>query len=352
MLVLEVKIAIHPLPKQYNLNMKTNTKILLLLSIATISIVSLNIILWFSELNQPLPAQSLPQPTLKPTVQQQRLTYTFTGNLPKLATTKPVFTTSPQPNSLEQTAANIAAQLNFSGSPQINDTPYGTSYLYVYNDQSVSIKESPFLISYDNNAQQLQNTLDEQTLITNANQFIQPLISSSINIQLISQTPMQKRVNNIHQAPSFEQADYLALSYAFKLNNTPIISKNHQTYPIDILMNLDGTVRKTTITMIPDQLEEIGTATLSTPAEALEAINNGQGIISTLNDPTVPYTVLEPGEIRTATLSSVEVVYLYDHDINQLQPYYRFAGTAESSLKRTIEIEVLITALPQEVFQQ
>lgn len=337
--------------------MTTKTILIIILSFLVVGVIGLNVYLtWQKQANQIPPRSIAPVQFALPS-QQAKLKYQYYGELPQLNNTVELFKLN---NNfvLNQDRAVIYAQaFGFNANPETWSNSGRTSYFFQNGSQSLLIIDNPLKIEFTDFSERIispAQTLSLEQLTPLATSFIQKpnLFNQSLSLDVTNAQPVKELGGSAIPVNSINLAKYVLIDFNLQLNSVPILSKVNQIAPIQTLVNLDGSVRKATITLIPDQLESIGTAELTKPEEALAALNTGQGLISKLHNPNEAYTVLQPGEISAATLSSLELVYIYDHDIQQLQPYYRFSGNAQTTRGEMIEVEVLITALPQEVFKK
>jgi hypothetical protein len=336
-----------------NIKIILKNPLFIFLFIFAFILIGVGIFLNFSDSQKSIKPQTLPKATFAPQAIDLKLRYSYVGQLPIFENQFLIYQLLPE-NNLENQIEKVASQFGFSQSPQILKGVDFTSYVFNKDDESLTINSKPFSIEYNNYLQSSSDKLNRQVLENAAQIFIQNIVLGdnfsygAPYIQLMT-TDFQ---GILMPTNSPENAQFAQISYNYLIDEIPVIDKGRQDYPIQILLNLDGSIKKATITLPPQNLEKIGQAKLTDPQEALNAINAGQGIISHLNNPQQAYTRVEPGDISRANLNSLEVIYLYDYDNLTLQPYYRFSGSGRTNDGDLIEIAVLITALPQEVYKK
>ncbi|MGI5827683.1 MAG: hypothetical protein ACOX6V_01525 [Patescibacteria group bacterium] len=325
------------------------------LILAAVAIALISVVLSVAKKRQAIPPQTLPQTSLPPTEQQFSLKYSYLGELPTLQRSAPVYTFEGEQMLNQERALELAAPWGYSGEPQSFPDTSGTVFVFTDTNTSLTIYSSPAHLEYiDFTEKPLAAMLSEEELLNTASLFLSQRLSHSRLFALSKPYITYKTSDgfNMFDTSSLEQADYVELRYTYTLESLPVISKETQDHPIVLLLNVDGSVRKASITLFTENLTPLGTTQLTKPQEALNAVNSGLGTISTLHDPEVAYTQVQPQSITQAAFHSLELIYIYDADNRQILPYYRFSGIATTIDERRLEIEVLLTALPQEVFQK
>ncbi len=330
-------------------------KILLIILIVLIIVVGfLNLYVVYRQNRQSIPSQSLPQPSLPPVATQVKLQYTFSGDLSQVLQTAPVYTVTNTPTVTGQWGDEIAREFGFTSSGEILEDIRGKVYFYKQSPQSLTIFPQPFRIEFTDATKITPTRLSQDQLIAVAESFLQniPFLNTTFELTLSSFQPIQSIGSQEgYTTTSLSESEYIDIRYDVTLNEIPVLAKDRQNSPIQFLMTPDGTIRKATITLIPDQVNKVGDAQLTQPQVALEALNTTAGTVAKISNPQQAYTRITPNSISSATLATAEVILLYDYDTATLQPHYRFTGTAVTTTRETLDIEVLITALPQEVFK-
>ena len=325
--------------------------IILLILIIFIGLTTL--FLFIKQSKQEIPQQSLPKPSLPPSAQQVRLQYAYAGTLPTFKDPVIIYNTNSQLALTPEKAQTMAGQFGFSQSPQVLKDISGDVYLFSTNGEELFIYPKPLRLEYrhTSNANTQKATqkelMDAGSVFLNQHLQIDPYSLGKAYLEYLKAAG-----NGMVAAQTLEEADYVQISYNLSLNNYPVVSKDRKDAPIILLLNADSSITKATITLLPQDLQSIGNAILASPDQALTAINAGQGTISLLNNPDEVYTEVDPRTVSFATLTSLELVYVYDFDSLTLQPYYRFFGNAKTTLGETLDVEILITALPQEVYKK
>lgn len=327
-----------------------------LLLFLTLVVAVLTIYLFVKNLSSGIKKQSLIKPQVESqTVNPINLKYSFIGTLPQLASNDAVYQN--QATQLTQNLADqISQKLDFKVSVKIYDDVLGKLYSYSQNNQSLLIYPNPILIAYSNSNPASKEKLNKTQLIEKANAvlnnfkdyFNQNLTLSPAYIQLM----MTDFQGAFIKTDDPNEATHAQISFNYLLNQKPIVDTTYQNYPIKIILNLDGSINKFDMLLPPQNLTKLGQVELTNPSQALEAINSGQGTISYLNNPNQAYTNLYDGDIEQASLNSLEIVYLYDPSQHSLQPFYRFSGTAKDKNNEIIDVAVIITALPQDLFKK
>jgi len=206
----------------------------------------------------------------------------------------------------------------------------------IYLDKPMQVIEQGQYLDKAKQFLESKNLLSDVWSLDNGN--IQPVTTDPQGIAI----PIQ----------NINAAKYVKVNFNYLLSELSIIDKLHRDYPVQLLLNLDGSVRKLTALLPPSGIKSVGTANTTTPQQALEAINNGQGTFSRLNNPEVAYTEIKQGDMSNATFNTVELVYVYDYDTGSIQPFYRFQGYGYTKDGTKIEVGVIITALPQDLYQK
>ena len=316
---------------------------------------AVNLYLAWQKRIQPIKPNSLTQPSIPPLVSQYKLTYQYVGELPQLAKNVPVYQIADSFFTAEK-AVQLASDFGFKQTPEILDDNGNKIYFFSQDNLSLTISTNPTRVEYGNYQEPSGTILPQQEVTSLVNSFIQKANifgKSQIGYKLSYTRPLQVTPSSEKMIETdYEKANYLELTYNLLLNTYPVIPKDLQTDAIAILANKDGSIRKATITIVSQQVSIIGNATLAEPEAALQAMNAGGGIIATFNNPKQTYTQIDARTISSAQLRSLELVYLYDYDLKTLQPYYRFSGSAVTSNKDQINLSVLITALPQDLYKK
>jgi hypothetical protein len=334
---------------------KPIVKLLLLLFIFCLILFFMVLGQYLKEKDREIKQESLPKSNLPPTVDRLQLRYEYIGALPNLLTKASVYHIKEEQILTKERAQEIGLRLGFKAVMRSVNDILGTTYIFNEGDRSLVIYPDPILLEYYDFSKVSDNRLKEEKLKERAQNFIKPIFSNYGKTLELGNSYIEYKKNDFQgvaiNAPTIEEAEFAEISYSLNLNGLPVISKDRQNVPIKILLNLDGSVRKATATLFSEQLKDIGIAELTLPSQAFSAINNGMGTISTLNDPKEGYTDIKASEISESKLRSLELIYIYDEDAKLVSPFYRFSGTAKASEDKLLEIEILITALPETVFK-
>ena len=306
-------------------------------------------------LKQKPKVSNIPQPSIKPTIDQIKLQYQFQGQLPTLADHVNVYKLQNVQLFDGEKSKTVAKQVGFSSEITVLKDVNGDFYAFTDSAKQLYIFPNPPEIRYRNFNESTQTQLTQLELIAKAESFVSQF-NSLTSPFVITKPYLQYKTSEVegtyYNTQNSNQAKYAQVDFDLTIDTIPIIPKSHQSNAISLLLNLDGSVRKASISLIKGLPQNMGQTELTPVQIALQAINAGGGLISKFDNPTQAYTQIDATTVSSATLRSLELIYLYDFDTNTLQPYYRFSGTANTTSIELIEIEVLITALPQEVFQQ
>ncbi len=327
----------------------------IMLLLLALFVASLAGLLIYNQINQQPLKGSLSQINLPPTVAQFKLKYKYIGELPKLKDRTTVYSVSESPVLNSDIANNLAQPFGLlTKEPQVLRDIKGDVYLYQSEQESLFIYPKPLRLEYRNSKSPLPSQLLLSQLEQTATEYIEKM--NFIKAPLSPSKPQIQPMAIDFQGVTFpvgdiSHAELVEFRYQLLLDNLPIIPKDRQQTALILLLNLDGSIKKATILILSDQIKTLGSATISDPEDALDALNAGLGRIALLSDPTQAYTEIKSDGLEQADLTSLELIYLYDYDQLVLQPYYRFSGTAKTKEDNLISIEVLITALPQEVYK-
>jgi len=307
-------------------------------------------------LSREIQPQSLPKPTFdaNPSIS---LKFLYNGQLPQLEGNHSVYKSSdPNQSISESSIASYGLSLGFEQTFKYLPGAESDSYVFNKPSEGLIVSTNPNTIEYGNyNESQNSIKLKQDEYIPKVLNFlkisqllsdnwsldkgyVQLMITDGQGITIPTQNPTE--------------AKYVEVKFNYLIDNKPMIDKQYRGYPIKILMNLDGSIKKATILLPPSNIQEVGRSASTTPQQALQAINAGQGTFTSLNNPEVAYTEIRQGDMESATFNSVELVYVYDYDTGSIQPFYRFQGYGYTTNGDKIEVGVIITALPQDVYQK
>jgi len=331
-----------------------NPIIIILLILALFSFFGSLMLIMIKNSRQVKP-QSLPFPTFSSDV-DIKFKYSFSGQMPQLASKQTIYQTSNTSSSLsEQIISQYGIEFGFDSQSKFVQGVDNSVYLFKGENTSLSISTNPASLRYGNYIQTPNNRISLDKYLSKARDFLEnkQLVSKVWSLDNGYVQPVSIDPQGIAIPISdFNKAKYIELKFNYLLDKLSLIDKLHRDYPVQILLNLDGTVRKATILLPPSNIESLGSADTTLPQQALEAINNGQGTFSRLNNPEVAYTEIKQGDMSNATFNTVELVYVYDYDTGSIQPFYRFQGYGYTKDGDKIEVGVIITALPQELYQK
>jgi len=333
--------------------------IFIILASLAIILFILSIILQILAANKTIKPQTLPRPSLKTDIIQPiSLQYRYSGQLPQLTTKFSVYSV---PQNTDQFQAPMIAEIgrnfNFTQSPALDQGIEFSTAIFTKPNVDLIISFPPLTIEYGNYqpAQRPKNLIDSEQFVNLAKSFLtaKNILSNAVTldngyVQLL-QTD-QQGIGLPVSDPNL--ADYVSVNFNYLLESKPLVDKRRRDYPVKLVFNLDSSIRKATVIYPPTQIDTIGTADITTPDQALQAINNGLGTFSKLNDPSIAYTELNQNDMNTATFNSVELVYVYDYESSSIQPFYRFQGYGYTQDGAKIEVGVIITALPQDLYQE
>ncbi len=231
----------------------------------------------------------------------------------------------------------------------------GTSYIYNKDNIIIFFYPNPRHIDYLNQSTISQNHTIEaiSTYKNKIYQFLQAYIKDN-NYQEISFNFIN--LSNSQEIYSlqtdFDHANAILAEFTYLIDDIPIFSKKTLSPLIRIYQNIDTSIRKAEIQPKPDQIIIDSIANLESIDNTLIKINKGQARIiqiQTISNPELEFSL---SSLTKVTLNQVDLIYLYDYELQMLQPFYRFNGIAKTNLGEDIQIKVLINALPDEVFKQ
>jgi len=333
--------------------------IFIILASLTIILFIISIILQIVAANKTIKPQTLPRPSLKTDIIQPiSLQYRYSGQLPQLTTKLSVFSVPQNTDQFQKPfLTELGKNFNFTQSPALDQGIEFSTAIFTKPNADLVISYPPLIIEYGNyqSTQRPKNLIDSEQFINLAKSFLaaKNILTNTVTldngyVQLL-QTD-QQGIGLPVSDPNL--ADYVSVNFNYLLDGKPLIDIRRRDYPVKLVFNLDSSIRKATIIYPPTLIDIVGTADITTPDQALQAINNGQGNFSKLNNPTVAYTELNQNDMSTATFNSVELVYVYDYDSSSIQPFYRFQGYGYTQDGEKIEVGVIITALPQDLYQK
>lgn len=332
--------------------------IFVILAIIAILLFVISIIIQVTASKRTIQPQTLPKPSLKPNIIQPiSLQFSYAGQMPEFNTKMAVYSSSIASDQFQEPLlADIGKSFGFTQSPIMDQGIEFNTAIFNKTNEDLVISYPPLTIDYGK-----YQTTQKPKSLNNSDQFLKFAQSFINSKNILSKTvaldsgyvQLSKTDEQGISLPVIDpnQADFIIVNFNYLLDNKPLIDKRNRDYPIKLVFNLDGSIRKATIIYPPTQINTLGNADITTPAQALQAINNGQGTFSKLNDPTVAYTELKQNDMNTATFNSVEIIYVYDFDNGAIQPFYRFQGYGYTQNGDKIEVGVIITALPQSLYQ-
>ena len=199
--------------------------------------------------------------------------------------------------------------------PQVLRDIKGDVYLYQSEQESLFIYPKPLRLEYRNSKSPLPSQLLLSQLEQTATEYIEKM--NFIKAPLSPSKPQIQPMAIDFQGVTFpvgdiSHAELVEFRYQLLLDNLPIIPKDRQQTALILLLNLDGSIKKATILILSDQIKTLGSATISDPEDALDALNAGLGRIALLSDPTQAYTEIKSDGLEQADLTSLELIYLYD----------------------------------------
>jgi hypothetical protein len=336
-----------------NIHSINKKKLILSLAAGTTILFILNLVIFLRDKTSEIKPQTLPETSFPSIHQPNNVRFSYAGDIPKLQTSASVYEVTDKIIATREIAEEYAEKFNLSNLNQTIEGISGNLYIFTGEITRLYVYSEPLKLVYDDFNESTANRVSEEEFIDKAvlflNRYLEltsPLSLGNPYLTFLTTTETGEsyiRANSLHEAKNIQ------VDYNFILDGLPLIDKNLQSSPALILFNPDGTIKKATITIFPNQLVKVGTASLTNPREALGAINAGEGVISKFYNPDVGYSEIESRKIINSTFHSLELVYVYDYDSDQVHPFYRFIGIAEVG-GETLEVEALITALSQEVF--
>lgn len=165
-------------------------------------------------------------------------------------------------------------------------------------------------------------------------------------MQAISQTAQPYTVW-IHPHPepaSAADANALQISFGYQFGPYPVFYAKDYTYPVTLIITGDGLVGKITAQPFVVTYSEDRVFKTVSLAEALKAIEGGNGSIiyqSYKGSGTPSLATIVSGEF-----TSVSVEYRADDTSELLIPYYRFKGRLTNTENIDFEAEVITPAIP------
>lgn len=288
------------------------------------------------------------------------------GKLPNLSQIIPVYRLNNWQGLTDDIIKNIASNLGFSLESL---KKFGTNYLFREENRTILFEEKTGLVEYnfevDSN---LGSKLTEEELLENANSFISKsgLLPSSLILKQSKLIYYQEVGLNLLETNNKSESKFLGLYFDYYFNSYPVIDSVDKNHGIFILVNWDGTIKKMSASYLGNaEIKEVGTSKLIQLNKSLEAISQGQGIISLINDPNNIYTnvnednfiqnIPELGSIeidKNIIFDNAEIVYIWNREKGEVQPYYRFKGTLDTAESNGLIVEVIIQALPDKLYKQ
>ncbi len=328
----------------------------IILSAILIIIIIMSVVSLLLTKGQKLKTASIPKPNLPVTyLQPLRLQYTYSGQLPQLDSKLYVYTSSNSNEFTEERIKSIGANFDFPSVPDIDKGIEISTAIFTKDKEDMLISFPPLSLEYSNyfEMKEAKKLTKPDEYLMQAKKFISDRGITFTNLSLDKgyiQAVTTDRQGITIPVPNLNQATFVSVELNYLLDGKPLIDKQRREAPIKILLYLDGRIRKATIMYPLSNISSIGQTDLTLPSQALDAINNGQGIFSRLNNPHVAYTEIKPGELTNATFNSLDLVYIYDYDTGSIQPFYRFQGYGYTKNGDKIEVGVIITALPQDLY--
>ena len=332
-------------------------KLLVLLAVLVLILGIVTVIAHYIELSQSVTPEELPKPSIPALVEKDKnLTFVFGGTFPEFPNRIGVYKLDASVPELTVAQADwYRDQFKMSVAADYSDRAY-TTYYYNEDSRSLSVSQNPLRLEYTDTAEHDVAKIDlsgKKTLSEWTNRFVDYDAILGSEYRLIDPTlTLKKRVDvyNLIEVDSLTDADILTLSSYITYEGIPVLNQDRQTYPVEILTELDGHVIKATFSVFPPNPSFEGEVEVITPEKAVDALNGGSGSISVLNDPNLVYSDVSTRDIDSATIDTIEMVYIYDDDNLIFQPFYRLVGNALKTNGRPIEIEVLLSAVPEDFY--
>jgi len=242
------------------------------------------------------------------------------------------------------------------------------SYYASDMDKSVNYDAKSNFFQYLSYEEPIKTILEENELISRSKEFLEK--NNLIDEKFKLSDPEIKYVSsdgyNLIMVDHLVEAKYLQIRYNLLLNESPVISSERKNEPIEVLVNLDGTIKKASaMILFGSEFKKLGQAQLTQIHDALDAINDGMGVISEVIDPNSSYSSLTEedfiksipglGQIdigKNVLFNNIEIIYVWDNNTNSIQPFYRFSGMLNHAYSEDISIKVLIQALPEYLYKQ
>ena len=144
------------------------------------------------------------------------------------------------------------------------------------------------------------------------------------------------------QAPK-DNASVVSFPFTYKVGNYPVFIDKKVSYPITLWINADLKIQKVVFPITLIDLKIIDQANTISTKQAIKNINDDIGsIISSEAD------FLDPGdisEIVSGNLTSVQVEYRLDKEVNLAYPFYRFFGTITNKDNIPMKAEIITPAI-------
>ncbi len=265
---------------------------------------------------------------------------TYTGILPQLPSSLPTASVTKVSGDTAQFEAKLFSVYDFKPVPQAPNVWQNNDYslvkipdplTYVMSRETSPIKAQKGIILSDAIA-----TARTTVATLLPNEKIEPM-SSAVQFYTVWE-------DGHPDVASQSEANAVEIPFGYQYGPYPVLYNTNYSYPVSIIVTNDGKIGK--ITAQPFILEftpQKNFATLSL-AEALKAIEVGDGSIVYQNYVGSGTPSLE--NILSAAFSSVTVEYRVDDTTTLLVPYYRFKGILTNSENVDFDAEVITPAIP------
>jgi hypothetical protein len=336
-----------------NINKKNIIIVLVIACLLTIGLLGIKMIKTSKEEIKP---ESLRRTKIQSNIKQKEMKYNYSGSLELNDKMIKVYKIENDKKELDmQEVMNLMRKLNFEGEITEFEGLNGKDF-YIINESGeyITLYEKPRYFDYSNNVSPTGAKLTKDELIAIANQYIEKVNFLDEQIMFDFYNSVYYFVPEIGEGwekTNSSKANYLEVVYKISLDGKKILSSKQQLGGASVLLTLDGRIQKATVNLFDGDIIEIGENEINRIDQAIEALNDELGTIISLRNIKNNYDLdVENRTIETADLNKVEVVYIYDPEIDNIQPYFKFSGSGETTEKEVVALEVIVNALPEDLY--
>lgn len=325
----------------------------------TLLVVLLNVFLVKEPEIENLPEITLPENQKT----ADNVQFKFVGEIPSIEKEVKIYNNLSEGTISEEKIIEIGKSFGFNVEPQLTETTLGDIYKFKNDSALLTINKNSTEINYLRISDESEEFVikGSDNLEQIAKDFLKELKIFDQQFSFKSTGDVKSFLKNEDKGTlinsGLNEANRFALELDILVDNKKLISKLTQDVPMTITIDQSGkVVGFTSDLLFLDKFNVEGKIELAPVEQAIKAINEGQGQISVIRNKNElgyeDYVFVELGDIKTSELTELELIYIYDQSIHQLQPYYKFSGSAVKKNGFPLLIEVLITAVPQDIFRK